>query len=65
MKKILQAIRDFIADRFNLNEDRADEQQIIEAIRKDVNFKGTNLWTLIFAIFKRIQSDTIKILVEY
>ncbi|PWV51692.1 TIGR00341 family protein [Chitinophaga sp. S165] len=51
MKKIYQAIRDFIADRFNLSEDKADERQIIESIKRDVHFKGTNLWTLIFAIF--------------
>jgi uncharacterized hydrophobic protein (TIGR00271 family) len=51
MKKIIWAINDFISERFNLHEDKANEQVIIEAIEKDTNFKGTNLWTLIFAIF--------------
>lgn len=45
------AIKSFIQERFNLDEDKADEQQIVEAIKRDVHFKGTNLWTLIFAIF--------------
>ena len=44
-------LKHFFSDRFNLNEDKADEQLIIESIKRDVNFKGTNLWTLIFAIF--------------
>lgn len=37
--------------RFNLDEDKADEAEIIESIKKNMVFKGTNLWTLIFAIF--------------
>lgn len=51
MLKGLSAIKDFIQERFNLNEDKADEQRIIEEITRNVHFKGTNLWTLIFAIF--------------
>ena len=37
-------------DRFNLHEDKADEQLIVDSIKRNVHFKGTNLWTLIFAI---------------
>lgn len=37
-------------DRFSLDEDKADEALIIESIDRNVHFKGTNLWTLIFAI---------------
>ncbi|MEO6903855.1 MAG: TIGR00341 family protein [Bacteroidia bacterium] len=37
--------------RFNLDEDRADEVQIIESIKKSIEFRGANLWTLMFAIF--------------
>lgn len=48
---MFRSIRDFLTDRFNLDEDKADELKIIEAISRDVNFRGTNLWTLIFAIF--------------
>ncbi|TGN10584.1 DUF389 domain-containing protein [Leptospira ilyithenensis] len=35
---------------FQLNED-TDEVGTIESVRKGVEFRGTNLWTLIFAIF--------------
>ncbi len=51
MKEILKAIRNFIRERFSLDEDRAEEAEIVETIKHDVSFKGTNLWTLIFAIF--------------
>ncbi|MBS1773992.1 MAG: TIGR00341 family protein [Bacteroidetes bacterium] len=51
MKKILHALQHFLKDRFNLNEDKADENAIVESIRKEVTFKGVNVWTLIFAIF--------------
>jgi uncharacterized hydrophobic protein (TIGR00271 family) len=37
--------------RFNLDDDKAEETEIIESIKKNIEFKGTNLWTLIFAIF--------------
>lgn len=50
MKEIILAIRNFLKDRFNLNEDKADEKEIVENINREVQFKGTNLWTLIFAI---------------
>lgn len=35
---------------FDLSEDKGDEIEVIEAIKRGVEFKGTNLWTLIFAI---------------
>ena len=47
----LKSIRAFMQERFNLDEDKADEGLIIDQIQKEVQFKGTNLWTLIFAIF--------------
>lgn len=50
MNTILSKIKRFISERFTLSEDKADEAVIVEAIRRDVHFKGTNLWTLIFAI---------------
>ena len=49
--RLLKAVNDFLKDRFNLEGDRANEQETVEAIRKGVDFKGTNLWVLIFAIF--------------
>lgn len=51
MSTFFKTAKRFVADRFNLGEDKADELQIVEAISRDVHFKGTNLWTLIFAIF--------------
>lgn len=51
MKEVIVAFRRFIKDLFNLDEDKADEDEIVESIRKNVHFRGTNLWTLIFAIF--------------
>jgi uncharacterized hydrophobic protein (TIGR00271 family) len=36
--------------RFNLDEDKAKEEEIIESLRRNVEFRGTNLWALIFAI---------------
>src|SRR5664279_3518524 len=50
MKEILAAIFKFLNVRFNLHEDKADETQIADNIKRNINFKGTNLWTLIFAI---------------
>jgi uncharacterized hydrophobic protein (TIGR00271 family) len=37
--------------RFNLDEDKANEEEIIDSLRRNVEFRGTNLWALIFAIF--------------
>ena len=50
MKRILAVLRAFIRDRFSLAEDKENEFEIIESIKKSVPFKGINLWLLIFAI---------------
>jgi uncharacterized hydrophobic protein (TIGR00271 family) len=50
VKEIITAFKNFFKDRFNLDEDKAEERHIIETIKREVHFKGTNLWTLIFAI---------------
>jgi uncharacterized hydrophobic protein (TIGR00271 family) len=44
-------IVNFFKYRFNLDEDKANEEEIILSLRRGVEFKGTSLWTLIFAIF--------------
>lgn len=49
MKEIL-LIRKFI-EYFSLENDKDDYERIHETISKDIIFKGTNLWILIFAIF--------------
>jgi len=51
MNEIYRAVKSFISYRFNLQEDSADQLLTIESIKKNVEFKGANLWTLIFAIF--------------
>lgn len=48
---ITDDIKRIITYRFNLHEDRAAENEIVDNIERGVEFKGVNLWTLIFAIF--------------
>lgn len=49
--KFIRFIKQFFKERFNLDEDKADEDLIVDTIQRDVHFKGPNLWALIFAIF--------------
>jgi len=51
MREIYQAFKNFVVYRFNLHEDSEDNALTIESIKKNVEFRGANLWTLIFAIF--------------
>lgn len=51
MKEIITFFRRQIASRFDLRVDQADEESVISSIRKNSDFVGANLWTLIFAIF--------------
>ncbi len=51
MSELLQSVKEFLAHRFNLKDDQADESVVINSIQKNIEFKGVNLWTLIFAIF--------------
>lgn len=44
-------IRDFFVRNFDVRQDKEDEQETIESIKKGIEFKGTNLWVLIFATF--------------
>jgi uncharacterized hydrophobic protein (TIGR00271 family) len=47
--RILRALL-YLANRFDLEEGKEDELETIEYISKNVEFKGANLWILIFAI---------------
>lgn len=40
-----------IARLFNLHLEKANEADVVESVKKGVEFRGPNLWTLIFAIF--------------
>lgn len=44
-------IKKFVNEYLDLKKDKANELETIESIRKGVEFKGANLWILIFAIF--------------
>lgn len=51
-KKILYAqIKDFFVGKFDIRTEKESEGDTIDSIKKGVEFKGTNLWVLIFAIF--------------
>lgn len=39
----------FLRDRFSLDEDKAQRDEVVAAIAKGVEFRGVNLWVLIFA----------------
>ena len=41
----------FLRDKFDLESDKAREEEVVENVEKSVEFKGTNLWILIFATF--------------
>lgn len=45
------AIRSFLREYMDLKKDKENELETVDSIRKGVEFKGANLWILIFAIF--------------
>lgn len=47
----LFAIKSFLSEYLDLRKDKDNELATVESIRKGVEFKGANLWILIFAIF--------------
>lgn len=47
----LSAIKSFISEYLDLRKDKDNELATVDSIRKGVEFKGANLWILIFAIF--------------
>ena len=48
---IYHQIKDFFIRNLDLHQEKEDELETIESICKGVEFKGTNLWVLIFATF--------------
>lgn len=42
-------MREFLKGRFSLDEDKAQRDEVVAAIAKGVEFRGVNLWVLIFA----------------
>ncbi|MFC7356612.1 DUF389 domain-containing protein [Jejudonia soesokkakensis] len=45
-----ESIKKFLSDLFNIHND-TDRDATIEAVKKDISFKGHNAWILIFSIF--------------
>ena len=45
----LGELREFMKGRFSLEEDKAQRDEVVAAISKGVEFRGVNLWVLIFA----------------
>ena len=45
----LEELRKFMKGRFSLEEDQAQRDEVVAAISKGVEFRGVNLWVLIFA----------------
>lgn len=45
------AIKNFLSEYLDLRKDKDNELATVDSIRKGVEFKGANLWILIFAIF--------------
>ena len=50
-KNLHKYIKDFFVRNFDLQHDKEDEAETIESIKRGVEFKGMNLWVLIFATF--------------
>lgn len=43
-------IQSFLIEKFDLTEDQASQEEVEQNIRRNIDFKGTNLWILMFAI---------------
>ncbi len=50
MKRIIVIIRQAVQHRFNLHEDKDEDKKIVDSITRNIEFSGSNLWALIFAI---------------
>lgn len=50
-KTLIKSFRQLLRYQFNLGFDKSQEEQILADIKKSVEFRGMNLWVLIFAIF--------------
>lgn len=49
-KRALKELLVFLRSRLSLEEDKADPEETIAYIKKGVEFEGTNIWILVFAI---------------
>lgn len=49
--RMVRSVRQFMQGRFDLRADSAAQAEVVEQVRKGMDFRGMNLWVLIFAIF--------------
>lgn len=50
-KYLITQIKQFLKIRFSLHKDKEDELAIVESIKRGIEFRGINVWILVFAIF--------------
>lgn len=50
-KDLITHIKQFLKIRFSLHKDKEDEVAIVESIKRGIEFRGINVWILVFAIF--------------
>lgn len=43
-------LKGFMHGRFDLRSDNASQQTVVEEVRKGIDYRGTNLWVLMFAV---------------
>lgn len=51
LKDIIRIIKHSLYARFSFQSDKKDQFEIVDSIRSGVEFRGSNVWILIFAIF--------------
>ncbi|MGL5919501.1 MAG: TIGR00341 family protein, partial [Bacteroidales bacterium] len=51
IRNIARDFRFFLKERLDMSSEKSNDLETIESIKKGVEFKGVNLWVLIFAIF--------------
>ena len=49
--RLFRSLKIFLRGRFDLREDSASQEVVMEEVRKGIEFRGTNLWVLVFAVF--------------
>ena len=48
---LYRQIKTYLIRHFDVRQEKEDEIETIESLKKGVEFRGTNLWVLIFAVF--------------
>ncbi|MBO7300208.1 MAG: DUF389 domain-containing protein [Tidjanibacter sp.] len=51
LSRVWSNLKNFMHGRFDLKEGSAPQEEVVESVRKGIDFRGTNLWVLMFAVF--------------